>query len=475
MIKTIRGKLLVYFLVFLVVFQIVAISIFISSNTITKSYDQSFQRFLILNNISEQADDLYVYARDFVKKSEAAEIDEFLRMKAQLKKEEEKLLETVFDNQLIEARNYINTLDTFIEGAELTVGFVLLDDMEQYTAHLEEARKTSGYIQDATLELLDVELTAYQPTYQDLSKRTEYFFLFIVFLFITTTLAAIYFAFYFSKGITKPIHFLSKAAREVADGNLQGEPVQVSSNEELQILGSTFNQMRTNIDHLVKEIKDQSEQDQLLKEMEIKQLQNQINPHFLFNTLNTLSKMAYLEDAHSTSGLIDSVAVLMRHNLGDIEQSITLQEELAVVEGYFHIQKTRFVERISFDIEVDDTALHQRIPRMTLQPLVENAFIHGIETREEGGHIKIRIYQTEDKVIAEIKDDGVGMSEEEVASIMNLKQDTEHVGHSTGIGLINVIRRLQIYYQRENVIHIDSEIGKGTTIQLYLSKLTKES
>lgn len=475
MIKTIRGKLLVYFLIFLITFQIVAISIFISSNTITKSYDQSFQRFLILNNISEQADDLYVYARDFVKKSEAAEIDEFLRMKAQLKKEEEKLIETVFDNQLIEARNYINTLDTFIEEAELTVGFVLLDDMEQYTAHLEEARKTSGYIQDATLELLDVELTAYQPIYQDLSQRTEYFFLFIVFLFITTTLAAVFFAFYFSKGVTKPIHSLSEAAREVADGNLQGEPVHVSSNEELQILGSTFNKMRTNIDHLVQEIKDQSEQDQLLKEMEIKQLQNQINPHFLFNTLNTLSKMAYLEDAHSTSGLIDSVAVLMRHNLGDIEQSITLQEELAVVEGYFHIQKTRFVERVAFDIEVDETALHQLIPRMTLQPLVENAFIHGIETREEGGHIKIRIYQTEDMVIAEIKDDGVGMSEEEVASIMNLKQDTAHVGHSTGIGLINVIRRLQIYYQRENVIHIDSEIGNGTTIQLYLPKQVKES
>src|SRR5699024_9068051 len=184
-------------------------------------------------------------------------------MKAQLKKEEEKLIETVFDNQLIEARYYINTLDTFIEEAELTVGFVLLDDMEQYPTHLEETRKTSSYIQDATLELLDVELTAYQPIYQDLSKRRESFSLFLVFLFISTTLAAVFFAFYFSKGITKPIHYLSEAAREVAEGNLRGEPVKVSSNEELQVLGNTFNHMRTNIDHLVQEIKNQSEQDQL--------------------------------------------------------------------------------------------------------------------------------------------------------------------------------------------------------------------
>src|SRR5690625_402459 len=106
--------------------------------------------------------------------------------------------------------------------------------------------------------------------------------------------------------------------------------------------------MRSNIHELVKEIEDQSELDQLLKEMELKHLQNQINQNFLFNTLNTISKMAYLEGAQSTQGLIVSVSTLLRHSLGELDKRVTLREEVSVVEDYFRIQKTRFSERIKF-------------------------------------------------------------------------------------------------------------------------------
>src|SRR5690625_6108965 len=103
-----------------------------------------------------------------------------------------------------------------------------------------------------------------------------------MFLFITTIMLAIFFALWFSKGITQPIDKLSHAAKEVSKGDLLGKPVAIQSNDELQLLGDTFNNMRSNIHELVEEIKDQSELDRLVKEMELKQLQNQINPHFLF-------------------------------------------------------------------------------------------------------------------------------------------------------------------------------------------------
>ncbi|NAP00263.1 HAMP domain-containing protein, partial [Halomonas sp. MG34] len=280
----------------------------------------------------------------------------------------------------------------------------------------------------------------------------------------------------FSKGITRPIAHLSHAARDVAKGKLTGEPVHVESNDELKVLGDAFNNMRSNIHGLVEEIKDQSELDRLVKDMELKHLQSQINPHFLFNTLNTVSKLAYLEDAKSTSKLIDSIATLLRHSLGQLDKQVALKDEVAVVRDYFHIQKVRFSERIAFKTVIDESCLDIRIPSLTLQPLVENAFIHGIETMEEGGTISLSVYQADPEVIVEVTDDGVGMIQEQIRDLTEeMEAEKEHVGHSTGIGLANVIRRLQLYYQKKDVVEILSTPREGTTIRLKLPKKEGEA
>lgn len=116
----------------------------------------------------------------------------------------------------------MNLLETFIYESELTVGFTLQDDIEQYTTHLEETRITASYIQAAALEIIDVELTDYQAFYQNLQVRNNHFFVFIAFLFITTMMLAIFFALWFSRGITRPVQQLSHAAKQVAAGELRG-------------------------------------------------------------------------------------------------------------------------------------------------------------------------------------------------------------------------------------------------------------
>ena len=468
--KTIRGKLLVYFFIFAILFQIVAISIFISSKKITTTYDQSFQRFLLLNTISQITEELSIQTNAIVIDSDSGNLDEYFIRKSELQLKKGELFE-LFNQDDYKIKNYHNLIDTFIHESEMTVGFVFKDDIEQYTRHLEETRIAAGYIQEYALELIDIELTAYQSFYIDMQLRNEYFFMFIIFLFITTIALAIFFAIWFSTGITKPVNKLASAAAEVAEGNLLGKPVRVYSNDELQLLSNTFNDMRSNIHRLVQEIKDQSELDRLLKEMELKHLQNQINPHFLFNTLNTVSKMAYLEDAHSTSNLIDSVATLLRHNLGEINSSVTLKEEVEVVKDYFIIQKSRFSERANFVFHIDDSCLYLEVPRLTLQPLVENAFIHGIEEREEGGTISLNIEQTNDHIIVEVIDDGIGIEKDRLEQLKLFNQEkVEHVGHSTGIGLTNVIKRLQLFYNVNHVVEIESEKGKGTIVRLLLPK-----
>lgn len=469
--KTIRGKLLIYFFVFIFLFQLTAISIFISSNALTNTYNDSFQRFLLLNRISQKSSELYATTKGFVKEPNSENSDDYFRIKADLEESVDQLMATFYYIDTIEMKNYINLIETFIHETELTVGFVLTDDVENYMNHLQETGNASEYITESTLEIIKLELTAYQSFYDDLQLRNQHFLLFITFLFLTTIMLAVFFALWFSKGITRPLGKLSAAAKEVSKGELQGEPVTIRTNDELKLLGDTFNQMRSNIHELFEEVQDQSELDSLIKEMELKNLQNQINPHFLFNTLNTISKMAYLEDAKSTSGLIDSSAALLRHSLGDIESSLTLGDEVKVVRDYFHIQKVRFSERATFHLDIDASCLDLEIPRMTLQPLIENAFIHGIEEKEEGGMITLAIYKRSDHVVVEIRDDGIGMKQEKMDQIISLtKQQEEHVGHSTGIGLANVMRRLQLFFRETHVVEMESELGQGTVIRLLLPR-----
>lgn len=473
--KTIRGKLIAYFLVFLILFQVTAISIFISSTELTDKYNDSFERFLLLNSISEKSEELYTLTNNFVILPQDNTVENYFIKKEDLSTEKERLVDSFHYVEDIKISNYIHLIETFIHESELTIGFALKEDIEQYTDHLEETRVASEYIQVAALELIDAELTAYQSFFKDLQVRNDHFMIFIIFLFMTTIMLAIFFAFWFSRGITSPLNKLSYAAKEVSEGDLLGEPIDIHSNDELRLLGDAFNQMRSNIHSLVEEIKDQSELDRLLKEMELKHLQNQINPHFLFNTLNTISKMAYLEEAQLTTGLINSVATLLRHSLGSLDENVTLKDELSVVEDYFHIQKTRFSERINFVTKIDHHGLDITIPRLTLQPLVENAFIHGIEEKEEGGTIAIKIKQTDEQVIIEVHDDGKGIAQEKIADLMSFSTEgDDHVGHSTGIGLTNVMRRLQLFYRTPNIVEIESEEGQWTTIRLRLPKNTEE-
>ncbi|SDM22152.1 sensor histidine kinase [Sediminibacillus halophilus] len=470
--KSIRTKLIFYFFVFVILFNIVSISIYVSSNTLTNSYHSSFERFLLLNSISQSANKLYENTKAYVMEQSEENQAAYYQSRRTMKQEEKRLQDMLSSEEQIQTKNYINLIDNIIYESEITTGFVLRDDIERYTAHLKETESSASYIQETTLHLIDLELTEYQTLYQDLQERNEAFRWFTFFVFTTTVMLAVFFAIWFSNGINKPIQTLTKAAREVSHGDFDGEPVDVRSNDELKLLGSSFNQMRANIRELIKEIKDQSEQERLMKELELKHLQNQVNPHFLFNTLNTISKMAYLEEAKSTSNLIDSTAALLRYSLGDIEKFVPLREEVRAVREYLTIQKTRFTERITFVVEVDETCLDFPIPRLTLQPLVENAFIHGVEEQEEGGEIKLFVYEEKTAVVVVISDNGKGMTEDKVASILNVTKDKaeDHIGHSTGLGVSNVIRRLQLFYRTEEVIEIESQPEEGTQIKLLLTK-----
>ncbi|MEH7010861.1 histidine kinase [Neobacillus niacini] len=481
MLFRIRSKLLLYFIILVVLLTSVGFFFYKSSENLVNEYDDSFERFLLLNDISQRTNLITEKLQGYLVDKEISYLKDFNREKAKLLNDQRLILKKMNSND-ITVINYKNMIDSYLEECDATVAAFHKDDINDYSTHFNEVLKIAGFLQESTLELLNNKLTDYQNFYDQMDRQIHYYKLLSLSLFFAAFFLSTLIALWISGGITKPITLLSHAAKQISKGNLSGDDIQITTKDELKLLTETFNQMRSNLRQLVKEIKQKSELDKLLKELELRSLQNQINPHFLFNTLNTVSKMAYLEEAEDTSRLIESVAALLRYNLGDLNKAVTLRDEVSIVKEYFFIQQTRFGDRIEFFTEINEDCLDIEIPSLTMQPIIENAFIHGVESYEENAEIRLHIYKNNDRINVEIADNGEGMDEITQNRLLNYMKGTEMEesfqpdksnGHSTGIGVKNVIRRLQLFYNRMDIIEIESELGKGTKFRLTIPDAAK--
>jgi sensor histidine kinase YesM len=477
----IRTKLLIYFMVLVVLLTSIGIFFYNSSEKLMVEYDNSFQRFLLLNDISQRTNLITEKLHAYILDKEERYLEEYDKERLKLVADQQRLYEEINTND-ITIVNYKNMIDSFLEECDAAIQSFQNDDINLYSNHYNEVLKIASFLQESTLSLLNNKLTDYQKFYSQIELQNHYYKLMSISLFAATFFLSTLLALWISGGITKPISRLSAAAKQIAKGNLSGEDIKITTNDELKLLTGTFNQMRTNIRQLVTEIKQKSELDKLLKELELRSLQNQINPHFLFNTLNTVSKMAYLEDAEHTSSLIESVAALLRYNLGDLNKASTLRDEVRVVKEYFFIQQTRFGERIQFNTDIEDDCLDIEIPSLILQPLVENAFIHGVESYEENAVISLNIYRQKGWIYVEVNDNGLGMDAITKKKLLEYASgiETEEVfepeksnGHSTGIGVKNVIKRLQLFYHRSDIVEIESELEKGTRFRLIIPNMAE--
>ncbi len=217
----------------------------------------------------------------------------------------------------------------------------------------------------------------------------------------------------------------------------------------------------------------------LLKEAELKFLQSQINPHFLFNTLNAAAQLAIIEGADKSSEFIENIAHLFRYNLKNMDELTALKDEIQYVNNYMQILKTRFGSRIEFYTDIDEATLDLMIPRIIIQPIVENAFIHGLQSLERNGEIHLNVKLLDDSIIIEVIDNGMGMDSSCIDSILCFAEENSmKKRHVTGIGISNVLHRLQLLFNIEDskeLISIESEVGSGTKVTLRLPSSNKVS
>ena len=213
-----------------------------------------------------------------------------------------------------------------------------------------------------------------------------------------------------------------------------------------------------------------------LKDAQLKYLRAQINPHFLFNTLNAGAQLAMMEGADRTYEYVQTVADFFRYNVKKQDELVSIENEVDLVDNYIRILNVRFSGDIHYDRQTDKRLMKLKMPGMILQPIVENAVNHGIREMGDKGHIQLKVFKDEDRVYISVKDNGKGMSREDIDKLLGGEwKYEEKKGDSNGIGMDNVIARLKLFSERDDVIDIVSEgEGKGTEVIINLPYETEE-
>lgn len=269
--------------------------------------------------------------------------------------------------------------------------------------------------------------------------------------------------------MARPIKRLSGAMSQVQEGDFTVR-VPNKRKDEIGELTDSFNYMVDKINTLIRQVY----QEQIAqKNAEVQALQAQINPHFLYNTLDSINWMLIDREEYDISDIIISLGSLMRYSIEDENALVPLYREVEYVISYLKIQKNRLEDKLEYEVKADDTIRGEKVPKLILQPVVENAITHGIEPRRERGNVSILIRDAGSEMQITVMDNGIGMTREQLDHLQEETPDLEKEGH-TGIGIRNVDRRIRFHYGDQYRIKIESRVGTGTVVSLRIPKDSRE-
>jgi len=468
---TIRTKLLVFFPLLMLLTNAIALFLFANANAAQSSYGAQMERVLSYN-LTVQAAETYVQAayRYMLDPSDANERAAADAERA-LRERRERI--AAASGGLADAAvriGWARQLDTLAAQAAETAKASEAGRRAEALASYEAAERTAAYVREDGQRLVEMELRGYVPLYEAMSREIAKLNRYGALVFCVNTALSVALALWISRSVTVPVSRLVRMASDVSQGRFAPLPASAAAApDELGVLSEAFANMQRGVRELMEREKADLERDRLLKDLELQALQSQIHPHFLFNTLNVISKLSLIEGAERTSDLIVSLSKMLRYNLRNLDEPVALRDEVAHVREYIAIQRARFRENVSFELDVDEAALDRPIPCLTLQPLVENAFHHGIGDNERGAAVTLRIRPVGDEIWITVRDNGAGMSEDVRRSLLRLEPpEGRENRESTGLGVRNVLKRLQLFTGREDIVAIESEPGRGTAITLKL-------
>lgn len=472
------------FVMALVMVFVVCINFFIFEqiHTGVDRIDAVFSSNAAINDLSDTLNNLEGTVYEYLNIKGTKALENYYRYEQDYRELLDKLNDRNVDNEVkMLEKNIRRMSESYLNQTSETVQAKRGRNIEKYKASYEKELQLYEYINSYIYKLNNLRFRMNSSNYQLLLSSMDVLYrlaLVVIFIVAAVGVAIIIL---FVQSMIRPLTQLSSTAHEVALGNLNVPILPVVCEDEVGVVTRSFNQMLDSIRIHIKQQRESIEKQAQMKERELlmethlkeaqlKYLQSQINPHFLFNSLNAGAQLAMMEDAEQTGIFVEKMADFFRYNVKKGQEDATLGEELEAVDNYIYILNVRFAGDIHFSKEVDESLENVRMPSMILQPVVENAVNHGIRDIEWEGKIHLTVTGDADYIRISVKDNGKGMTQEQIEGVLSGNRERRNEeGDSTGIGMNNVISRLELYYEESGLMEINSEgEGKGTEAVIYI-------
>ena len=478
----IRAKLITVFMSTFVVVLMLNVYMYININSITREIDKVYMSNVKLNQLIDTLSSVQNSMTEYLNTKNSESLQYYYFWEQNYTKQIQDLNTDIIDNnRLLMEKNIKNMSENYLKITNETMQAKRSRNIEKYKKYYQEATELFNNINTYTYSLNNGQFKYNSQNYQRSLSSLQYLEVIMTMFILAAIIFSIIVIYLLTYNITNPLTELAKAADEIAKGNFQVSLVKIYALDEVGVVSKAFNHMIMSIQDYIDRIKVNLEIENMMKEKELimeghlkdaqlKYLQAQINPHFLFNTLNAGAQLAMMEGADTTCVFIENMADFFRYNIKKINEDATLEEELRLVDNYIHILNVRFVGEIHYKKYVEESVLQVRVPSMILQPIVENAVNYGIRDIDWEGIIELKVYQENNLIIICISDNGMGMSQSKIQAILQGKDKGENDSKSSnGIGLNNVINRLKLYYNQEDVFEIRSKGYKqGTQVIIYI-------
>ncbi len=487
---SIRKRLVLVFAFSSAVVFFVNMFMYANINKSIGTIDEIYKSNVGLNDLLDNLSNVQDYVYEYLNTGSSDSLENYYRSDEAYYNMIDEMNGKIIDNDVSMTQKNIKKMsETYLTILSETVDAKRGRNVKKYKPKYEEATQMYNYIYTYVNSLNNAQFQNNSVNYEKLLIALRYLEVISTVVLLVITSFNVILIIIVTRSITGPLMRLTKVAHEVAGGNFEVDLVQVDSSDEVEIVTKAFNNMIVSIHQYIIQTKESMELESKmmekellmtnhLKDAQLKYLQAQINPHFLFNTLNAGAQLAMMEGADKTCLFIENMADFFRFNMKSFDQDSTIRDEIKLVDSYIYILNVRFSGGIHFYKDIDETLMDVRVPSMILQPVVENAVNYGIRDIEYEGKIVLSVFLSEDHIAITIYDNGAGMERDVIDRIMKAKlEDSTALKErvitkdSNGIGLGNVINRLRLYYDREDVFTIESEgKNRGTVVTIHIPK-----
>lgn len=484
--NSIWKKLTQVFLVVLIVVFLINAFIYYNLNNTISQVDNVYSSNIQLNDLSENLQSIQDQLYEYLSTQSSDVLESYYSYEQDYRNKMRELNQKVVsDNYLLMEKNIYYLSQTYLEYTNEAINAKRGRDVSKYKEAYEKSDKLYDYLQAGIDSMNTTSFLENAHNYSVLRESLKVIMISsIVALCVVMVLSTVW-VISMTRSITKPLVKLAEAAREIAAGNIEVDFPIVETGDEITAVAKACNKMIESIRSHIEETKANMERESRLKENELtmksdlkeaqlKYLQAQINPHFLFNSLNAGAQLAMMEGAEKACMFIENMADFFRYNVRKLGHDSTLREELQLIDSYIYILNVRFSGEIKYQKQVDERYLDTVMPGMILQPIVENAVNHGLRGGE-GGDLLLSVYSDREELRISVRDNGCGVDKDVAAQIMaGAYENSGEQKDSAGVGLDNVISRLRSYYNKEEVFIITPlEQGTEVTIIIPVEKRAK--